>query len=122
VDNPSGTKNQLKQRIRTMSHTTSIRRSASILGATGLIALSMAGQASAREVPGNGDWADQQCTTACFEGGTRAGSTRTISLPVDDNAVEVFQLGAGILAGVALAGAGMAAASRRTHAHAAHPA
>lgn len=105
-----------------MSHTTSIRRSASVLGATGLIALSLAGPASAREIPGNGDWADQHCSTNCYVGGTTGGTQRTLSNPIDDNGVEVLQLGAGLLAGLALAGAGAAAFSRRTHAHAAHPA
>ena len=38
---------------------------------------------------------------------------------IDDNGVEVLQLGAGLLAGLALAGAGAAAVSRRTtHTHA----
>jgi hypothetical protein len=104
-----------------MSHTTSIRRSASVLGATGLIALSLAGPASARQVPGNGDWAEQHCSANCYEGPTQAGSpTRVIK--IDDNAVEVLQLGAGVLAGLALAGAGAAAFSRRSHDHMAHPA
>ena len=107
-----------------MSNTTSIRRAASILGATGLIALSMAGPASAREVPGTGDWADQHCSTNCYEGPNTTSSSTPITevFRVDDNAVEVLQLGAGLLAGVALAGAGMAVASRRSHGHAAHPA
>ena len=72
-----------------MSHTTSIRRSASLLGATGLIALSMAGPAGAREVPGNGDWAEQHCSVSCYEGGTPAG-TSTQTFRVDDNAIEVL--------------------------------
>jgi hypothetical protein len=124
MDNPSGTKHQLKQRTRTMSYTTTIRRSAALLGATGLIALSMAGPASAREVPGNGDWADQQCSVNCYEGPntTSSGTPITEVFRVDDNAVEVLQLGAGLLAGVALAGAGMAVASRRSHGRTAHPA
>ena len=104
-----------------MSHTTSIRRSASILGATGLVALSMAGPASAREVPGNGDWADQRCSVNCYEGPVPTGSSTRV-IRIDDNAVEVMQLGAGLLAGVALAGAGAAAFSRRSHGHLAHPA
>ena len=99
-----------------MSHTTSLRRSAAALGATGLIALTIAGPASARQVPGNGDWADQHCSVSCYEGGT-SGSTRTLSNPIDDNGVEVLQLGAGLLAGLALAGAGAAAFSRRSHSH-----
>jgi hypothetical protein len=42
-------------------------------------------------------------------------------LRVDDNALEYLQLGAGVLAGIALAGAGAAVVSMRTHAQA-HPA
>ena len=101
-----------------MSHTTSIRRSAAVLGATGLIALSMAGPASAREVPGNGDWADQHCSVNCYEGPSTGGTQRTLPNPINDNGVEVLQLGAGLLAGIALAGAGAAAFSRRSHTHA----
>ena len=104
-----------------MSHTTSIRRSASILGATGLIALSLAGPASAREVPGNGDWAEQHCSTSCYQGPAPAGASTQV-IRIDDNAIEVLQLGAGLLAGIALAGAGAAALSRRSHGHLAHPA
>lgn len=104
-----------------MSHTTSIRRSASVLGATGLIALSIAGPASARQVPGTGDWADQHCSVNCYEGPATVGSPGQI-IRIDDNAVEVLQLGAGLLAGIALAGAGAAAFSRRSHDHMAHPA
>ena len=106
-----------------MSHTTSIRRSASILGATGLIALSIAGPASARQVPGNGDWADQHCSVNCYEGPSGSGGGATIpTTTIDDNGVEVLQLGAGLLAGLALAGAGAAAFSRRTHSHSHAPA
>ena len=82
----------------------------------------MAGPASARQVPGNGDWADQHCSTNCYEGGTTGGSQRTLPNPIEDNGVEVLQLGAGLLAGIALAGAGAAAFSRRNHGHLAHPA
>jgi len=106
-----------------MSHTTSIRRAASIAGATGLIALSMAGPASARPDPGSGNPGDRHCTSSCYLGGSVDGSTDVGAvLAVDDNGVQVLQLGAGLLAGVALAGAGMAFVSRRGHAHAAHPA
>jgi hypothetical protein len=101
-----------------MSHTTSIRRSAGLLGASGLIALSMAAPASAREVPGNGDWADQHCSTNCYEGGTTGVGRGTPSISIDDTGVEVLQLGAGLLAGLALAGAGAAAFSRRGPSHA----
>lgn len=104
-----------------MSHTTSIRRAASILGATGLIALSMAAPASARPDPGTGGAHEWTQWSEPYQGGS-TGSTLTPTSSADDNAVEVLQLGAGILAGVALAGAGVAVASRRTHGRAAHPA
>jgi hypothetical protein len=101
-----------------MSNTTSIRRAASIVGATGLIALSMAGPASARPDPGTGSPAEQHCSVSCYQGPDSGGIT--LPQPPDGSGVEVLQLGAGILAGVALAGAGLAAASRRSHtAHAA---
>ena len=105
-----------------MSYTTSLRRSAAVFGATGLIALSIAGPASARQVPGNGDWADQHCSVNCYEGPATGGNQRSLPNPIDDNGVEVLQLGAGLLAGIALAGAGAAAFSRRNHGHLAHPA
>jgi hypothetical protein len=94
-----------------MSHTTRIRRAASVFGATGLVALSLAGPASARQDPGAGDL--PRCTTGCFEGGTTPGTTQLTA--IDDNAVEYLQLGAGVLAGIALTGAGAAVASRRSH-------
>jgi hypothetical protein len=103
-----------------MSHTTSIRRAASILGATGLIALSLAGPASARQDPGTGEL--PRCTTGCYEGGTSGVGPAVTEPGTGGNGVEFLQLGGGLLAGVALAGAGMAVASRRGHAHAAHPA
>lgn len=40
---------------------------------------------------------------------------------LDDDAIEYVQLGGGLLAGLAIAGAGMALVSRRAHGHA-HPA
>lgn len=106
-----------------MSHTTSIRRAASVAGATGLVVLSLAGPASAKPDPGTGTLPKADCSTSsCYQGQPRSGDSQTVTVfrNIDDNAVEVLQLGAGILAGVALAGAGMALASRRTHA--AHPA
>ncbi|MFW5471632.1 hypothetical protein ACOCJ4_16480 [Knoellia sp. CPCC 206435] len=101
-----------------MSNFTRSRRAASVIGATGFIALSMAGPASARQDPGNGSQAEWRCSTSCYEGPAGSGTT----FGPDGNSVEVLQLGAGILAGLALAGAGVAVASRRSHAHAAHPA
>jgi hypothetical protein len=120
VDNSSGTNHQLEKRIRTMSNTTSIRRAASMVGATGLIALSMAGPASARPDPGTDSSQEQHCSTSCYEGGT-SGGLPSIPIPINDNGIQFLQVGGGLLAGIAVAGAGMALASRRTHAHAAHP-
>lgn len=101
-----------------MSHTTSIRRALTVAGATGILAFSVAAPASARPDPGNGAQSEWSCQTDCYPGGTTPGPTIT----VDDNALELLQLGGGVLAGLALAGAGVALASRRTHTHAAHPA
>lgn len=103
-----------------MSHTTSIRRALTVAGATGILAFSVAGPASARPDPGNGSQSEWSCQARCHEGGTTPAGTSTVTL--DDDALELLQLGGGVLAGLALAGAGAAVISRRSHAHAAHPA
>lgn len=103
-----------------MSHTTSIRRAAATLGAAGILSLSMAVPASARQDPGTGE--PLRCTTSCYVGGTQGPTNPGPNIvTIDDNAVEFLQLAAGALAGVALAGAGIALVSRRHH-HLAHPA
>ena len=92
-----------------MSHTASVRRTGSALGACALTALLLAAPAAARPDPGTG--------------GTDFPPGSSVSLPpgpsngVDDDAVELLQVGAGILAGIALAGAGAALLSRRRHEH-----
>jgi hypothetical protein len=43
---------------------------------------------------------------------------RGTTIVVDDDALELLQISAGILAGLALAGAGAAMVSRRNHGHA----
>lgn len=97
------------------AHTTytSARRWAGALGATGLLTLALAAPASARPDPGTGGLHERtgQPEATTFE------VPPPILIPVDDNAVEYLQLGAGILAGIALAGAGAVAASRYRHAH-----
>ena len=103
-----------------MSHTTSIRRALTVAGATGILAFLVAGPASARPDPGNGSQSEWSCQTDCYEGGAMRGTVNTVT--IDDNALELLQLGGGVLAGIALAGAGVALASRRSHTHAAHPA
>lgn len=103
-----------------MSRSTTLRRGAAALGASTLIALSLSGPASARMLPGTGSQQELGCTTACYQGGDPAGAPRVVR--IDNNAIEYLQLGGGLLAGIALAGAGMAVASRRGHTHLAHPA
>jgi hypothetical protein len=102
-----------------MSRFTAFQRAAAATGATGLIALSLAGPASARPDPGTGEL--PRCTSGCYQGGTGPGTTPPPASTGSDG-IEYLQLGAGILAGIALAGAGMAVASRRNHAHVARPA
>jgi hypothetical protein len=100
-----------------MSRSSATRRTAATCGAAGLIALSLAGPAAAREDPGTGQL--PRCTSGCYEGG----GTSTAPAPTaDDSTYEAVRVAAGVLAGIALVGAGAAIASRRSHAHAAHPA
>lgn len=94
-----------------MTLNTTLRRSLCAAGAAAALGLSVAGPASARFEPGEPVGTPRSGTTV----------TRTIGVPIDDNALELVQLGGGVLAGIALAGAGMALASRRHHAGA-HPA
>lgn len=103
-----------------MSRSTTIRRGAAALGTSGLIALSLAGPASARPISGTGSQQELGCTTSCYAGGATSGGPPIVR--VDNSAIEYLQLGGGLLAGIALAGAGMAVASRRGHTHLAHPA
>jgi len=109
-----------------MSHTTPARRTASALAASALLALVVAAPAVARQDPGTGE---QHPRTTTVRGGSvdheglrppqapGAGASKDAArlTAVDDDAVEYLQIGAGILAGVALAGAGAAAMSRRHH-------
>ncbi|KGN36535.1 hypothetical protein [Knoellia subterranea] len=85
-----------------MSHTTSIRRFAATAGAAGILALSMAAPASARPDPGNGSQSEWSCQVNCYAGPDGPGMTTSLP-PVDDSAIEFLQLGAGVLAGVAIA-------------------
>lgn len=109
-----------------MSRTTTLRRVPAVVGAAGLIVLSMAGPAGARPDPGSGSPRDWHCSASCYQGGgtvpdAGVSDVRTV-LRVDDTGVQVLQLGAGVLAGLAMAGAGAALVSRRHHAQVAHPA
>ncbi|TPG13982.1 hypothetical protein [Pedococcus bigeumensis] len=97
-----------------MSTNTSVRRIAAAAGATGFIALCLAAPASARTDPGTGGLHEQYPTVVA----TRPATTPiTQVLKIDDNAVELLQLGAGVAAGLALGGAGMVLITRRSHSH-----
>ncbi len=102
-----------------MSRNTTIRRGSAAIGASGLIALSLAGPAAARTDPGTGELHEQSSATRV--------DTPTVTpviqvLRIDDNAVEYLQLGAGVAAGLTLGGAGMVLVSRRAHGRTPSPA
>jgi len=88
-----------------MSHSTSARRTASAFAASALVALVVAAPAAARQDPGTGG-VDQVAAVP---------ASAPPIIEVDDDAVEMLQIGAGLLAGLALAGAGAAMVSRRHH-------
>lgn len=86
-----------------MNHHSTLQRGACTLAAAATLGLALAGPASARPDPGE-------------PVPTPSGSVHVIETPVDDNAVELLQVGGGLAAGLALAGAAAALASRRRHA------
>ncbi len=86
-----------------MRTNTTLRRGIYSLGAAATLGLVLAGPAHAKPEPGD----PVPPSTRIVE----------VKIPYDDNALEPVQLGGGILAGMALAGAGMAVASRRQHGH-----
>lgn len=88
-----------------MFNTASVRRTGSALGATALLALLLAAPAAARPDPGTGG--------RDFGPVTTQPEPLPPAIPMDDEAVEYLQVGVGILAGIALAGAGAALVSRR---------
>jgi hypothetical protein len=90
-----------------MNANSTLRRTICTLGAAATLGLVLAGPASARPEPGD----------PVGSSGTATPGPAIIRVPVDDNALELVQLGGGVLAGLALAGAGRAMASRRQHAH-----
>lgn len=82
------------------ARTSTLRRTCCAVGAAATLGFALAAPASAVVEPGPGP-----------------GVTPTVVvIPVDDDALELMQLGGGILAGLALAGAGAALVSRRHHA------
>lgn len=82
-------------------------RTSGLLAATALAGILLAAPAEARPDPGTGG--------RDFAPGTSVPSPKGPPIIVDDGAVEYLQLGAGLIAGVALAGAGAAMVSRRHH-------
>lgn len=98
-----------------MSSNTPFRRFAAATGATGLIAICLAAPATARTDPGTGGRHEQFPAAAVTvpEGTTPI----TQVLRIDDDALELLQLGAGVAAGLALGGAGMVLVMRRSHSH-----
>ena len=95
-----------------MSSSARVRRIAATAGASGLIALSLAGPAAARPDPGTGGTHEGSSTTV-----VEPSPNRSVAqvLRIDDDALEVLQLGAGVAAGLVLGGAGALLVSRRGH-------
>ena len=98
---------------RTVQH-----RGAKALGTAAIFVLAFSGSATARaDESGQHSQGQYEChyLNKC------SAAPREVP-PPGGGAVEYLQLGAGVLAGLGLGGAGMAAASRRRHAHGALPA
>lgn len=94
-----------------MSRVSPLRRGAAVVGATGLIALSLAGPAAARPDPSTGGIHEGTAGNSAIAGPESTPSMQV--LRIDDNALEYLQLGAGMAAGLALGGAAMVLVSRR---------
>lgn len=115
-----------------MSQTTNTRRTASALGAASLLALLLAAPAAARPDPGTGgsdpvvvahEPSAAQLEFHRQESLGRSGSPAAVppgpaastGATGTNGAADYLQLGAGMVAGIALAGAGAAVISRRSH-------
>lgn len=85
------------------TRTSAVRRGFCAVGAAAALGLGIAGPADARPEPG------EPVPTVVITDPPPPG-------PRDDSALEWVQVGGGVLAGLALAGAGWAMASRRQHA------
>ena len=113
-----------------MTHT-SRRRGARALGVAAILVLAVGGPATARQDAGDvtphGSQATSQVTDEQYRchylnDCTGSATSTTPGRTLDATGIEYLQVGAGVLAGMGIAGAGMAAASRRRHGHAALPA
>ena len=109
-----------------MSRTSTCRRTAAALGASGLIALTLAGPAAARLDPGTGGLHERLTTLPYSQdvyqnhygpAPQRPAEPSVVVRFVDDDALEYLQLGAGVAGGLALGAAGMLLVSRRGHGH-----
>jgi len=120
-----------------MSHTTSLRRTASAVGATALLGVLLAAPATAGQDPGTGGPTVGSSTSSQVPTGvdrnrqlggfTYSGEVSTLpqtatkpqAVPIvvfrDNDAIEYLQVGAGVLAGIVIAGAGAVIVSRRHH-------
>ena len=112
------------------------RRGAQALGAAAIFVLAFSSPATARPDEAGGSQQGSSATAQITDEQNRChylnectGANRdSIPTPRPPESsgngldVEYLQLGAGVLAGIGLAGAGMAATSRRRHGHAALPA
>lgn len=99
------------------NHTT--RRWAGALGTAGLLALALAAPAAARPDPGTGGLHERLNSAQLHQNDTSPIPVPAVpSVATDGTAY--LELGAGVLAGLALAGAGAAVVSRRRHSHG-HP-
>ena len=106
---------------------TTLRRSLATLGVGLALGVSAAAPVSARQEPGprpSLPYGQEVYENHYLPSPPSEPQVQPVArfVQIDDGAVEYVQVGAGALAGVALFGAGLAVASRRSHAHAAHPA
>ena len=94
-----------------MSHTGQ-RRGAKALGTAAIFVLAFCGTMTARADESGSHTQEQY---ECHYLNQCAGPVSPVDPPAGDNNVEYLQLGVGVLAGLGLGGAGMAAATRRRH-------
>ena len=116
-----------------MNHHTIARTPLGFAGAIMIVAL-LATPASARPDPGTGDFGSTSSELAYSQHAYENHYLSPLPAPEvvapppkviirfrDDGALELMQVGAGLLAGIALTGAGLAAVRRNNH-HVVHPA
>lgn len=105
---PSATPVQLKETE--MANASRLRRLSAAIAVGGFTVLVLVAPASARPDPGEHTTSDGSVLVS-----------REVKVPVDDNALEVAQIGLGALAGVAVAGAGAAAVGLKLRQRASRP-